>query len=81
MTLVVKSSDKSVIAIPAELLKQLNLQEGDEVKITVEKDGLRLQRLNDFLSLAGALKDDPEFDAALEYLDKAWRQWKPGDSS
>jgi len=38
----------------------------------------KLQRL---FALAGIFKDDPEFDAAMDYLDKAWKEWTPPDSA
>jgi len=37
------------------------------------------ERIKRFLSLKGIFKDDPEFDAAMEYLDQAWKQWTPPD--
>jgi antitoxin component of MazEF toxin-antitoxin module len=79
MTLVVISSDKSVIAIPAELLKELNLREGDEVKIMVDNGALRLKKLDAFLRLRGVMANNKGFDEAIEYLDKAWQAWKPSE--
>jgi len=31
--------------------------------------------LDQFLALRGALRDDEAFDAAMEFLEKAWQQW------
>lgn len=79
MTLVVKSTDQSVIAIPADLLKQLNLQEGDEVKAVIDNGALRLKKINAFLRLRGALANNKEFEEAIEHLEQAWRSWKPSE--
>jgi bifunctional DNA-binding transcriptional regulator/antitoxin component of YhaV-PrlF toxin-antitoxin module len=79
MTVIVKASAEDVILIPAKLLAQLNLQEGDEVKAFVEGNTLRLQKLDDFLSLGGALANDAGFDEAMQYLEKAWQAWTPPD--
>jgi len=79
MTIIVKTSAEDTILIPAQLMAQLNLQEGDEVKAFVEGNMLRLQKLNDFLSLGGALANDEGFEEAMRYLEKAWQAWTPPD--
>ena len=75
MTIVVKSKDEQTISLPASLLKGLRLREGDEIKAILDGQTLRLSKLEDFLSLRGALADDTEFDAAMEIVDKAWQAW------
>jgi hypothetical protein len=69
MTLVVISSDENVIALPAWSMNSLNLREGNNIKTMIEGQALRLAPLDDFLALRGVLRDDREFDAAMEYLD------------
>jgi antitoxin component of MazEF toxin-antitoxin module len=80
MTLVVKSSNEDVIALPAWLMKMLNLQEGDQIKTVVEGQTLRLARLDQFLALRGVLRDDDAFDEAMELLEKGWQSWTTPDS-
>jgi antitoxin component of MazEF toxin-antitoxin module len=80
MTIVIKSSDEKHISIPASLMAQLNLREGEEVKATVNGNTLRLERIDKFLRLRGALANNPAFDKAMEYLERAWKAWTPPDS-
>jgi antitoxin component of MazEF toxin-antitoxin module len=75
MTLVVKSSDDDVIVLPAWLMKLLDLQEGDKIKTIIEGHTLRLARLDQFLALRGALRDDDDFDAAIALLEQGWQSW------
>lgn len=75
MTIVVKSKDEDTISLPADLLTRLRLREGDEIKAVLEGHTLRLSKLEDFLSLRGALADDAGFDEALDILDQTWRSW------
>lgn len=75
MTMVVKSSDENSISLPIRFLKELNLREGDEVKIVSDGETLRVTRLDKFLALRGALANDPDFDDAIQTLDEAWQSW------
>ncbi len=75
MTITVKTSNENSIAIPAELMAELNLHEGDQVKVIIEGETMRLARLDTFLQLRGVLADDVEFDRAMETLDQAWKTW------
>ncbi len=75
MSVVVKSTSNDVIFLPAQLMKELNLSEGEEVKPIVEGQTLRLARLEKFLALRGALKDDDAFDDAVASLQQAWEKW------
>lgn len=75
MASVVKSSAEDAIFLPARLLAGLNLRDGDEVKVTIEGQTLRLTRLDQFYNLRGALADDTGFDRAMEFMDRAWRSW------
>lgn len=75
MTIVVKKSTQDAIFIPAELMTALDLREGDQVKAIVAGKTLRLAGINRFLELRGALADDLAFDAAMEWMDKAWQPW------
>ncbi len=77
MTITVKTSNENSIAIPAELMAELNLHEGDQVKVIIEGETMRLARLDTFLQLRGVLADDTEFDRAMETLDQAWKTWNP----
>jgi antitoxin component of MazEF toxin-antitoxin module len=81
MTLVVRSSKGDTISLPVQLLALLNLREGDEVKTVVDGHTLHLTPLDRFLALRGALRDDEAFDAAIEFLDKAWQQWAALESA
>jgi antitoxin component of MazEF toxin-antitoxin module len=75
MTLIVQSSSEDVISLPAWLMNILNLHEGDEIKTIIEGQTLRITPLDQFLALRGALKNDQEFDTALEFLNQAWQEW------
>ena len=75
MTITVKKSNQDVISIPAELMSALNLHEGDQVKAIVSGKTLRLEGVNRFLELRGALANDASFDTAMEQIDKAWQTW------
>jgi antitoxin component of MazEF toxin-antitoxin module len=81
MTLVVKSSSEDTISLPAWLMKLLNLQEGDNIKTIVEGRTLRLTPLDQFLILRGALQEDKDFDAAIEFIDRAWQSWTTSNSA
>ena len=39
-----------------------------------ESDSERQAKLQRLFALKGIFKNDPEFDAAMEYLDTAWKQ-------
>ncbi len=56
MTKVIRSSDENQIAIPSQLLEELHLRDGDEVKATVLGETLRFERLDRFLAPRGALR-------------------------
>ena len=76
MTVVVKSSNEDIIALPFWLMKLLNLHEGDKIKTVIEGQIVRLTPLDKFLSLRGALRDDNDFDNAIESLNQGWQSWK-----
>jgi len=75
MTFVVKSTHDNTIALPAWLMNQLQLHDGEEVKTSIEGQTLRLTPLEQFLALRGALQEDEAFDQAMAYLDQAWQTW------
>jgi antitoxin component of MazEF toxin-antitoxin module len=77
MPIVIKSSNEDSISLPLRLMKELNLDEGDEVKATFDGQSLRLTRLDKFLALRGSLADDEEFDKGIEFLNEAWESWIP----
>jgi len=81
MTVVVKSSSEDTISLPAWLMNLLNLQEGDEIKTIIDGQTLRLARLDQFLALRGALREDKAFDEAIEFLDQAWQSWTMPNSA
>ncbi len=68
MTVIVKSTNEDVIALPIWLMKLLKLREGDKIKTVIEGQMVRLTPLDKFLSLRGALRDDKDFDAAMQSL-------------
>ncbi|GAK56427.1 hypothetical protein U27_03389 [Candidatus Vecturithrix granuli] len=72
MTLLVKSTHNNIISLPAWLMSQLHLHEGEEVKTSIEGDALRFTPLEQFLALRGVLRDDESFEQAMIYLDQAW---------
>ena len=76
MTVIVKSTNEDVIALPIWLMKLLKLREGDKIKTVIEGQMVRLTPLDKFLSLRGALRDDKDFDAAMESLNQGWQSWK-----
>jgi antitoxin component of MazEF toxin-antitoxin module len=75
VTIIIKSSDENTISLPAQLMEELNLREGDEVKAILEGETLRLTRLDKFLALRGVLADDKAFDEAMQFLERAWQSW------
>ena len=72
MSMIVKSTSEQVLTLPLSLLKKLNWREGDEVKVSVAGDLLKIERLDRFLRLRGALADDAVFDKAMETLSSMW---------
>ena len=75
MATIIKSTSEDAISLPARLLVGLNLRDGDEVKVTVEGQTLRLARLDQFLNLRGALDSDDAFDRAMDLIDRSWQAW------
>lgn len=53
----------------------VNLRKDRETKIFIEEPAPGLTPLASFLALRGVLKDDQEFDAAIDYLNQAWQEW------
>jgi len=81
MAIIVKSVNENTISLPGWLMKHLNLNDGEEVKTYIEGKTLRLSSLNQFIALRGALSEDDGFDAAMEFLNKAWDSWRTQDSA
>ncbi len=81
MSMIIKSTSEQVLTLPLSLLKKLNWREGDEVKVSVAGDLLKVERLDKFLRLRGALANDADFDKAMELLEQAWNQWTSPDSA
>jgi antitoxin component of MazEF toxin-antitoxin module len=75
MSITIKRSEEDAIFLPAWLMSILNLTEGSQVKAIIENQSLRLARLDQFLSLHGALANDQAFDDAMEQMERAWQQW------
>ena len=82
--------DETLTTIPAyfdgkkiQLRVPYTLQPNSELLVTVlkrpETDLERQTKLHRLFALKGIFKDDPEFDDAMEYLDKAWKQRTPPD--
>ena len=72
MSMIVKSTSEQVLTLPLSLLKKLNWREGDQVKVSVAGDLLKIERLDKFLRLRGALAGDAVFDKAMETLRSMW---------
>jgi antitoxin component of MazEF toxin-antitoxin module len=68
MSMVVKSTSEQVLTLPLDLLEKVNWREGDEVKVSVACDLLKVERLDKFLRLRGALAGDAVFDKAMGTL-------------
>ena len=75
MTIVIRSREDDVIAIPARLLEGLLGAEGSEIKVVLDGQVLRLTPLDQFLALRGLLQNDNSFDEAIQSLNKAWQSW------
>ncbi|HRW07416.1 MAG TPA: hypothetical protein P5121_20065 [Caldilineaceae bacterium] len=75
MTIVVTSSNDNTIAIPAWLMKALNLHDGTAVKATIDGQTLNLSPLAEFLALRGVFSDDDTFEQAIHSLDQQWESW------
>lgn len=81
MARIVRSSEHEEIVIPASLMSELKLRDGDSVKAIVDGESLRLVRLDRFLSLRGVLADDEDFEQAIKLLVQSWDAWKPPASA
>jgi antitoxin component of MazEF toxin-antitoxin module len=81
MTLIVTSTNEKTIALPQWLMRQLNLHDGDQIKPIIDGGSIRLTPLDQFLSLRGILKDDSDFDQAIESLNQRWQSWKLPESA
>lgn len=75
MAIVVTSTNDDIIAIPAWLMKALNLRDGATVKATIEGQSLNLSPLSEFLALRGVLRDDDAFEDAIDSLSGQWDTW------
>ena len=58
------------------MLDLLRLKEGEEVRVTVDGQKLRIVRIEEFVKLRGVLCGDEGFDEAIELLDQTWQSWK-----
>jgi len=77
---VVQSTNNDVISLPQWLMNSLNLHDGDKIKPVVEGHLLRLSNLDQFLALKASLKDNNDFDSAIENLNGKWQSWKTPES-
>ena len=75
MAIVITSANDDIIAMPAWLMKALNLHDGATVKATIEGQSLNLSPLNEFLALRGVLRDDDPFEEAINSLNGQWDEW------
>ncbi|MCZ7546908.1 MAG: AbrB/MazE/SpoVT family DNA-binding domain-containing protein [Anaerolineae bacterium] len=68
----VKHTDKPILGLPEDLLKALNLQEGDRVVVAVEYVARQPDpaAVDAFLALSGVFAGDAAFDEAMRYLDR-----------
>jgi len=75
--LTVKTSKKSYITVPENILARVGIEEGEKVGIQVHKGSLIISKeKDDFLALEGALKD-VDIEQPIKELDKKWKAWKP----
>jgi len=75
--LTVKTSKKSYIAVPENLLDKVGIEDGEIVDIRVNKGALIITKeRDDFLALEGALKD-VDIERPIKELAKKWKSWKP----
>ena len=75
MTVTVSTSNEEMMTLPAWVMKRLNLRDGEKITPIIEGQSIRFDSLDQFLRLRGILRDDQEFDAALELLEQRWRTW------
>ncbi len=73
MAVVIRSMDEDSVALPADVMTDLNLHDGDRVKIIVEGQTIRFASLDKFLALRGILADDESFDQAIDELRHMWK--------
>jgi antitoxin component of MazEF toxin-antitoxin module len=67
--------------MPEELLEQLALRDGDEVRVIVQDDSIHLSKIAAFLQLQGILENDATFDEAMNLLQGKWRKWQATGSA
>ena len=68
MTVTVRSSNEEIITMPIWVMKRLNLHDGEKIALIIEGQSIRFSPVEQFLGLRGALRDDAEFDAAMDFL-------------
>lgn len=81
MTTVVKGNVDDVISIPADLMRQLGLRDGERVQATVENGVLRVKRIESFLALRGKFAGDDAFEKAIKEIDMSWQSWSTSASA
>ncbi len=78
--LTVKTSKKSYIAVPENLLEKVGIEDGETVDIRINKGSLIITKeRDDFLALEGSLKD-VDIERPVKELDRKWKAWKPRKS-
>ena len=77
MKLVVRGSLEESLQLPARLMEQWNLADGQEVQVQFDQGVLAVAPLKAFLALKGRLAEDEAFDAALQTLEHGWQAWTP----
>lgn len=75
MTITVRSSNEEIMTLPIWVMKRLNLHDGEKITPIIEGQSLRFSPLEQFLSLRGVLRDDPDFDAVMDLLEQRWQTW------
>ena len=75
MTVTVRSSNEEIMTMPIWVMKRLNLHDGEEIAPIIEGQSIRFSPVEQFLGLRGVLRDDADFDAAMELLEQRWQTW------
>ncbi len=68
MTVIVRSSNEEMMTLPTWMMKRLNLRDGEKITPIIEGQSVRFSAVEQFLSLRGILRDNTEFDTAIDLM-------------
>ena len=80
MTVTVRSSNEEIMMLPKWLMARLNLRDGEKITPMFDGQALRFSPVEQFLGLRGILRDDSEFDSAVDLLNQGWQAWEYPES-